>query len=150
MLLLPVLLTAQNKAAEYNDFLICWQDQLEEAILLLGDEIEKGEQEKAYEELDSILTLIERAKGDIKLREPHNNEYLYQEAALEWWSFYKQIFTHDYPDILEISFKDDPAKKDFNRLKGYMKNLQVAEKFANHEFKIAQKKFALKYDLHLQ
>lgn len=140
----------ESGAVEYNDFLICWQDHLEEAILMLGDEVEKGNEVRAYQVLDSIRALIVDAKISIKAYEPYNLEYEYQQAALDWWNFYKQVFMHEYPEILKISFHKNLREKNLKQLSGYLKNIQVAEKFASHEFKVAQKRFALKYDLYLE
>lgn len=152
MLLLVISTSSADnpEAIEYNDFLICWQDHLEEAVLKLEDQIIMGNEVEAYNKLKQIDSLILAAKSDIKTREPFSEENAFKQAALDWWEFYEHVFSYDYPVVLEISFKKNQSEKNLIKLKGLLKNIGVSEKMVNYEFKVAQKAFALKYKLYLE
>jgi hypothetical protein len=86
---------------QYNDYIVDKQKSLRKAISSIGEAVPTN-LDSAFILLDKCVKQIEVAIADLQGMPVYKGDSSMRDAAVSLFRFYKEIFSHEYKQILDI------------------------------------------------
>lgn len=142
---------AQNrKAALYNNKMFAEQEKVSLAIINFFKDFKNSDYESLEKQHQSILKQIETSNKVVASMPAFENDNSLRDAALKWFSGYKESFENEYKLMLPLLGKKEKTDEDKAKLEEMHNELIKEEEELDKNLLKVQQEFAKKHNLTLE
>ncbi|MFQ3575674.1 MAG: hypothetical protein SNJ77_04490 [Cytophagales bacterium] len=142
---------SQNrKAALYNNKMFAEQEKVSLAIINFFKDFQNADYNSLEKQHQNILTQIDKSYKVVASMPDFENDNSLRDAALKWFSGYKESFENEYKLMLPLLGKKEKTQEDKAKLEEMHQELIKEEEELDKNLLKIQTEFAKKHNLTLE
>lgn len=135
-------------AIQYNDSIINQQSNVVNKMMELVDTFKRKDHAEMTGKLIELNQTLDQSITAVKAMDGYKGDTSLRDAILELMTFYKEIFSNEYKDMIDIIGSDvPPSADDISRLQEIQEDVSSREKVLDNKLSQVQKAFADKYNI---
>ncbi|MCX6556078.1 MAG: hypothetical protein NTW95_01370 [Candidatus Aminicenantes bacterium] len=140
---------SSNKAINYNDRIVGYQNKIIEKMLALADSFSQANPAAMQVKLLALNGQIDESLAVVSRMQDFKGNTRLRDAAVALFEFYRDIAAAEYAELVDILGKGtgNVTDGDRDRLQEIQSNITAREAEFDKELQEAQKEFALKYNI---
>lgn len=138
-------------AIVYNDSIINHQNKVVNKMMALVETFGRKDHAEMTGKLGELNEALDKSITAVKAMEGYKGDTSLRDAIAELMEFYKDIFSNEYKEMIDIIGSTTPlGPDDVTRMQTIQKEVAVREKVLDDNLARVQREFAQKYNIQIK